>query len=63
MEVCPNCTVDLVKKKYIRSNRLKCMCCGYETSDYEEEQETKEFLERLKEGNEHEHYKDNENTA
>ena len=61
MERCPNCTEELIKKKYIRSNRLKCLSCGYETSNYEEEKETEEFLDRIKEGNEHKHYLDNEN--
>lgn len=60
MEICPNCCEELVKKKYNRSNRLKCTSCGYETSKWEIEQEEKEYLE-LKLQQEKEQYQQNEN--
>lgn len=47
MHVCPNCSEELVNKKYRNKKRLKCTSCGYETSEWEIEQESIEFQKRL----------------
>lgn len=56
MGMCLNCCKDLVKRTYGKGfkkrSRLKCMQCGYETSNYEMEKEKEEFLKRIKENNE-----------
>lgn len=51
MEICPNCCEELKEKKYNHRKRLKCTSCGYETSSWEIEQESKEFMDRIQEAN------------
>lgn len=47
MDICPNCCEELQKKKYRQSNRLKCMACGYETSNWEIEKEAQQYLDLI----------------
>lgn len=60
MELCPNCCEELIKKKYNHRARLKCMSCGYETSEWEIDHQAEEYFEN-KRLLEQEQYNDNEN--